>query len=65
MSDVILIAAIIAFFAAAALVVKFLDRMIEGSRSGTEADDELTEAAELAGATEASGVAGKNTGARA
>jgi hypothetical protein len=36
MTDVILIAAIIAFFAAAALIVRLLDGMIESSRPAGE-----------------------------
>jgi len=49
MTDVLLIAAIIAFFAASALLVRVLDRMIEGSRSAAEdaALDEDDLAAEL------------------
>jgi hypothetical protein len=38
MTDVILIAAIVAFFAAAALVVRVLDRMIVGSGDAAPSD---------------------------
>jgi hypothetical protein len=40
MTDVILIAAIVAFFVAAALLVRVLDRMIAHSDSDTEAEGE-------------------------
>jgi hypothetical protein len=41
MVDVIVIAAIVAFFAACGLLVHVLDRMIEGSRPADEIIDEI------------------------
>jgi len=43
MTDVLLIAVIVAFFVAAALVVRLLDGMIARSGTDTEADDEAPE----------------------
>jgi hypothetical protein len=37
-TDVIVVAAIVAFFGACALLVRALDRMIEGSRSAADAE---------------------------
>ena len=43
MEDIILIATIVAFFVAAALVVRVLDHMIASSGSDADADDETAE----------------------
>ena len=43
MEDIILIATIVAFFVAAALVVRVLDHMIAGSGSDADLDDEAAE----------------------
>lgn len=39
MTDVLVIAAIVAFFTACVLLVRVLDRMIEGSRSPQDNED--------------------------
>lgn len=44
MTDVILIATIVVFFVAAALLVRVLDRMIEGSRDEAGPGEEAAEA---------------------
>jgi hypothetical protein len=44
MTDVILIATIVVFFVAAALLVRVLDRMIAGSRDEAGPDEEAAEA---------------------
>ena len=44
MTDVILVATIIVFFVAAALLVRVLDRMIAGSRDEDGPDEEAAEA---------------------
>ena len=49
MTDVILIAAIVAFFVAAALLVRVLDRMIAHADSDTDAEAEASEAPEAPG----------------
>ena len=41
MSDIVLVAVIVAFFAAAALLVRVIDRMIAGADEEQVADDEL------------------------
>ena len=43
MTDIILIATIVAFFVAAALVVRVLDHMIASSASDADLDDEASE----------------------
>jgi hypothetical protein len=43
MEDIILIAAIVAFFVAAALVVRVLDHMIASAASDADLDDEAAE----------------------
>ena len=43
MTDIILIAAIVAFFVAAALGVRVLDHMIASSASDADSDDEASE----------------------
>jgi hypothetical protein len=49
MTDVILVAAIVAFFVAAALLVRVLDRMIAHADSDTDAEAEAAEAPEASG----------------
>jgi|HubBroStandDraft_1064217.scaffolds.fasta_scaffold23911_2 flagellar biosynthesis/type III secretory pathway M-ring protein FliF/YscJ len=49
MTDVILVAAIVAFFVAAALLVRVLDRMIAHADSDTDAEAEASEAPEAPG----------------
>jgi hypothetical protein len=43
MTDIILIATIVAFFVAAALVVRVLDHMIASSASAADLDDEAAD----------------------
>jgi hypothetical protein len=43
MTDIILIATIVAFFVAAALLVRVLDHMIASSPSDADSDDEASE----------------------
>ena len=43
MTDIILIATIVAFFVAAALLVRVLDHMIASSASDADSDDEASE----------------------
>ena len=49
MTDVILVAAIVAFFVAGALLVRVLDRMIAHADSDTDAEAEASEAPEAPG----------------
>ena len=43
MTDIILIATVVAFFVAAALIVRVLDHMIASSVSDADTDDEAAE----------------------
>ena len=48
MTDVVMIATIVAFFVAAVLVVRVLDRMITSSGADADLDEEAADAAEAA-----------------
>ncbi len=51
MTDVILIATIVAFFGAAALLVRVLDRLITGARGDADFEDEPAAVNEAAAGT--------------